>query len=388
MDKLRTKVQNADWWELTYLIIYGAIFTYEFFGTTMFEITWPPKFGYIFLAASALYTIAKFIWHNTYTKKEMILSAVILFAFLMPALLTEYRFLWWVGFLIVGAKDVDFDKILKVYLTIGVTIMVAAFAASQMGWIENYDYTAIRDNTVIYRYAFGSVYPTDFAAHVFYLAIAALCLHENKISLGMIINQLVLGAFVLDKCGARTSFICLLILAFSVLGVKLLKMRINKNALYYILNASTILFPILYYWLTYIYHKGESIAIDIDRMLSGRLALGLTAIQEYGHKLFGQDVVERGWGRGSVEGEYFFIDDSYIRIAILYGVVLLIVVLGLTFYNGFRSIKCKRIVVLIALVVIGLHSFMEHHLLELAYNPLLVLPLVSLNIKDKEKVGE
>ena len=163
MDKLRTKVQNADWWEITYLIIYGAIFTYEFLGTTMFEIKWPPRFGYIFLVASALYTIAKFIWHNTYTKREMILSAIILFAFIMPAILTDYSFLWYVGFLIVGAKDVDFDKILKVYLTIGITIMLAAFAASQMGWIEDLVFTALRNNEVKYRYSFGCIYPTDFS---------------------------------------------------------------------------------------------------------------------------------------------------------------------------------------------------------------------------------
>ena len=66
MDKLKMKLKQADWWEITYLIIYGAVFTFEFLNTTMFEVKWPPRFAYIFLASTALYTVAKFIWHNTY----------------------------------------------------------------------------------------------------------------------------------------------------------------------------------------------------------------------------------------------------------------------------------------------------------------------------------
>jgi len=388
MDKLRTKVQNADWWEITYLIIYGAIFTYEFLGTTMFEIKWPPRFGYIFLAASALYTIAKFIWHNTYTKKEMILSAIILFAFIMPAILTDYSFLWYVGFLIVGAKDVDFDKILKVYLTIGITIMLAAFAASQMGWIENLAFTALRNNEVKYRYSFGCIYPTDFSAHIFYLAVAGLCLCENRITLGKIINLIILAFFVQDKCGARTSFICLFVFAFSVLFVRVFKQYIKRNWLYYVINCATIGFSLLYFGLTYAFDEQDVKMLQLDSLLSGRLALGKKAVYNFGFKLFGQNIVERGWGRGTVEGEYFFLDDSYIRIAVLYGIILLLLVLGMLFVDGIRTIKTKRIIILVALAVVGLHSFMEHHLLEIAYNPLLLLIFADLTNREKKRVGE
>jgi len=352
----------------------------------MFEIKWPPRFGYIFLASTALYTIAKFIWHNTYTKKEMIWAGIILFAFLMPALLTEYRFLWYTGFLIVGAKDIDFNKILKVYLVIGITIMVAAFVASQAGVIENLVFTALRDNAVKYRYSFGSVYPTDFSAHIFYLAIAGLCLCENRITLGKIVNLIVLAIFVQDKCGARTSFICLIVYAVALGFLCVFKKRIKTNWLYYIINCATIGFASLYYGLTYIFSEQNADMVKLDNLLSGRLALGAKAVQDYGHKLFGQNIVERGWGRGSTEGEYFFLDDSYIRIAILYGIVLLGVVLIMTFITGIRVINSRRIIILMSLAVIGLHSFMEHHMLEIAYNPLLLLPFVDLTTRSK--VGE
>jgi hypothetical protein len=78
MDKLRIKLKCVDWWEVAYLVIFGAVFIFEFLNTTMFEIKWPPRFGYLFLASTAVYVIAKFIWHNTYTKKEMIWKLLVI----------------------------------------------------------------------------------------------------------------------------------------------------------------------------------------------------------------------------------------------------------------------------------------------------------------------
>lgn len=387
MDKLKTKVQNADWWEIGYLIIYGAIFTYEFLNTTMFEIQWPPRFGYIFIAASALYTIAKFIWHNTYTKKEMILSGIILFAFIMPSILTDYSFLWWVGFLIVGAKDVDFDKILKVYLVIGVTIMVAAFVASQMGWIENLQYIIYRDNQTLTQNSYGIIYHTDFAAHVFYLATAAIGLSEDKITFGKSINFVVLAVFILDKCAARTSFICLMLMAFVVLFVMITKKRIKGTVFYNFVNCAMICFAGLYITLTHIYDPAKEWLAKLNTALSYRLEITNQAIQNYDYNLFGQTIAESGWGKGGGATEYFFLDDSYIRILLMYGIVLFLVLMVIFYLAGLKAIKAKRILILFAIAVIGLHSFMEHHLLEVAYNPFICYLFANSILKEKMEVS-
>lgn len=385
MDKLKQKLKGADWWEISYLLIYSAIFTFEFLNTTMFEVKWPPRFGYIFLVSSALYTIAKFIWHNTYTKKEMILSGVILFAFIMPAILTEYSFLWWVGFLIVGAKDINFDKILKMYLILGITIMLVAFLASQCGWIENLVYIIHRGDQLLPRYSYGSVYPTDFAAHIFYIAIAGSCLEDKKITIGKIINFIVLAVFVLDKCIARTSSICLVIMACLLLMYKMFNFKIKYKTGYYIFNMATIGFAGLYIALTHLYDKTQNLLVKLNYALSDRLTITSKAIEFYDYKLFGQNIAEKGYGRGvEFEGEYFFLDDSYIRIALMYGVVLLIIVLALSWYNGYKAIQNKNVVILFALAVIGLHSFMEHHILEIAYNPILCYTFAKCKqIEDK-----
>lgn len=390
MDKLKMKLKQADWWEITYLIIYGAVFTFEFLNTTMFEIKWPPRFAFLFMGAIALYTIAKFIWHNTYTKKEMIWAGIILFAFIMPAILTEYRFLWCVGFLIVAAKDVEFDKILKVYLTLGITIMLAAFVASQMGVIENLVYEIWRDERTVYRNSYGSVYPTDFSAHVFYLAIAGICLSANKITWGKIINFVLLGVFVLDKCGARTSFICLIVMSIMLLFVYLFKGKNKKKWGYHVVNMSTTGFAVLYLGLTHSFDSTNAIMVRINTVLSDRLTITQKAIGLYEYKLFGQNIKEIGFGRSvEIQGEYFFLDDSYIRIALMYGIVLFIIALVLFYLDGVKAIKDNRIIILIAIAVIGLHSFMEHHILEIAYNPILCYTFTKcIRVEDKGKLED
>lgn len=390
MDKIKSKVQNANWWEIGYLILYGAIFTYSFLDTTMFEIQWPPRFGYIFLIASGLFTVAKFIWNNTYTKKEMIWAVIILGSFIISGVVADYSFLIWTGFLIVGAKDVDFDKILKVYLTLGITIMLAAFVASKVGWIENLQYVIQREEDLLVRNSYGSVYPTDFAAHVFYLAVAGICLSEDKITLGKIINFVVLAVFVLNKCGARTSAICMLLMAIMLVFVRVLKHKINTNVFYHVINLSTVILAGLFIGLVQFFDFTKVWMAKLDSILSNRLIISKDAINLYDYKLFGQHIVEVGLGRQEgIPGDYFFLDSSYIRIALLYGVVLFVVVMFLSWINGVKAIQNKRIIILCALAIIGVHSFMEHHILEVAYNPLCLLIFAKLgNLQIKGKLED
>ena len=384
MDKLRTKVQNVDWWEFSYLVIYGAIFTYEFLGTTMFEITWPPKFGYIFLAASALYTIAKFIWHNTYTKKEMILSAVILFAFLMPALLTEYRFLWWVGFLIVGAKDVEFDKILKVYLTIGITIMLAAFAASQYGIIEDLEYITYRGEVSYVRHAYGIVYPTDFAAHLLYMVLACLVYWDNKLSLMYKCWLCVLAAmFVYLAANAQTSTLCLL----GCVCLCLIEVAFRKymKTLGMLLQFVPVICAIFFCSIAYLFTPEKAWMLKLNSILSTRLEISKKAFDLYDVTWFGQFIPEIGSGNSvQYKPDYFFLDDVYVRILLEYGVILFVVVLLLLVFISNRSIQVQQHMLAIAMVVIAIHSIMEHHLLEIAYNPTILALFASFYTREQD----
>lgn len=360
------KEKTTDWWEIAYLTIYGMILLHDFLDTTMFPITWPSRIGYVFFAAVMLFMLAKLRWKNDYTKKELAASAAILAAFLIPAFMTEYSFLFEIGFLIVGAKGIKLDRILKVYLIIGISVMLVAFAASQAGWIENLVYLGREPGQI--RNSFGIIYPTDFAAHVFYLVLAGTCINNRITTIPDILMVLFLAIFVWKACEARTGFLCLGIYAVLLLIVKFGKVGKRR----YLLCSVPIVCCVVFLVLTAGYQAGMPICEKIDTFLSGRLQLSAQGIAEYGYSLFGQNIKEIGNG-GTVifNYDYFFLDDSYIRIALEYGIVLLIVVLVLLTRLIQNSIHTKRVLLTAAIIMVCIHSVMEQHLLEIAYNPFL-----------------
>lgn len=383
MDKLMKKVQSIDWWEVTYLIIYAVIYIHEFEHTTMWGIEWPPRFSYIFIIATTLYTAAKFIWHNTYTKKEIIFSLLIILAFAIPAILTDYSFIFWIGFLIVSAKGIDFDKILKVYLGVSITCMIVTFSASQYGLIENLQYFNPRGDQIYIRYCYGSAYPTDYAAHWFFIILAAAVLFDKSLkTMGKVWISLLTAFCVYLTSNAQTTMLCLI--GFAGLCVVERVLRKYMPQIEKVLRWTPVLCAAVFLGLAYFYDETKAWMVKLDTLLSFRLQLSKEGFDNFPVKLFGQNMVEVGLG-SSTEGReyYFFLDDSYIRILLKYGLVLFIVTLVMLVLLSKRASQEKRFVLVMALVAIAVHSFMENRLIDIAFNPMMFAMFATLTPKEQ-----
>lgn len=363
--------KNMDVWEITYLIIYAVIFTHDFLDTTMFDVPWPPKFRLMSYFVLMIYVLAKLRWRNSCSHKELVLAAVILAAFTVPAFLTDYYFLFEIGFLIVGAKDIKLDKILKVYVVIGSVLLLASMCASGAGLIENLVYDSARGGI---RNSFGVIYPTDYAAHVFYLLAAWLCIGNRITTVPEVMLVFFLGLFVYKECDARTSFLCIFLLGFFLLAVKF-GMAGKKAGLRWTkpLKWMPVLCAGAFFLFTYLYGTGIPGMEKWNTVLSGRLQYSAQGIREYGVSFFGQNIYEQGNGTSLVPREdYFFLDDSYLKIAIAYGIVMLGVTLYMMIAMGKKAYDNQRYVLLAVLAVVSVHCFMEQHLVEMAYNPFLL----------------
>ena len=122
-----------------------------------------------------------------------------------------------------------------------------------------------------------------------------------------------------------------------------------------------------------IYDGNQNFWYKLDLKLSYRMLYTSWGIRDYGFSLFGQHVTEYGNGLTTTYNEnYFFIDDSYMRILIEYGIIVFIAVLIIILLMSLRMIKKNQIIWFMLLELVCLHSFMEHHLLELAYNPFII----------------
>ncbi len=379
------ETKKTDWWEITYLVIYGMILTYNFLTTTVFPIPYPQGLRHILFGMLVLYVLAKVIWLRCYSKKELIFSALILIAFIIPAVVAGYTFLLEIGFLIVGAKKVNLDKILTVYVVIGIAIMAAAFWASQTGRIV--DLISWKGTQI--RHSFGILYTTDFAAHVFYLILAGACIHNRTVSIPAMIIPLFFALFVWKECYASTSFICISLFVVMMFAIKCFGLRTKPvpfGRWKYAFTSVPIVCCVGFYALLEAYQRSGSAILDkLNDLLNNRLSLSVAGENFYGYTFFGQPVLEIG--NGGVDNlviYYFFLDNSYVSIAMKYGIILLFVVLLILVFIGVRNMKAGRWLVVAAVIMFSIHSVMEHHLLELAYNPFLFALLAELSY-DKIK---
>ena len=381
------KDRHIDWWETTYLIIFAVILVFTMWGTTMFPDIWPSKFGIFTYVPIMGYVIAKGLKKFTYTRAETIFAIVIGVSFIICAFKNDmYSFIFMLAFLIVGAKDVSIDKILGVYLIIGIVIVVSAFLCSHYGIIENLQYWKNEQM----RFSFGMVYPTDFAAHIFYLILAAICLLNRKIYL---VEPVLIGAIacvVYKWTIASTSMICMV--GFSLfLIIYCIIERINRSGrnIYDILtkclSAVPIVMAALFIGMTMTYDDKNIKWLAINDKLSDRLTNSKIGLETNGFNLFGKYIEERGWGKSVIEkADYFYLDDSYIRIMLEYGIIVLVVVLAIFVVASRRAAKEGRITMVIALAFIAVHSFMEHHLVEIAYNPFILCAFANMT-SDRRK---
>lgn len=107
----------------------------------------------------------KIIVFDKYNDKMLLFSSVLLVDAFLVAGISSYQEALIFGIVLLGCKGVDFVKILKVYIAGNIAVLLAAFVASRLDIIEDLVY--IRDY-VVERNSFGTIYPTDFAAHIFF----------------------------------------------------------------------------------------------------------------------------------------------------------------------------------------------------------------------------
>lgn len=423
-------------WENLYLIIYGVIVAHDILDATMFNIQWPPKTGLVLYFAIMVYTLAMLCFNNQYSKKELICAGVVLAAFVIAAVVGDNSFLFEVGFLIVGAKNIHFDRILKVFFGVSFVILAAAMICSQTGMIENLVYPSVRGGV---RQCFGTIYPTDFAAHVFYMAMAALCVNNRRIHIADIVIVGALGVFVYKACSAFTGTMTLGLAAIGMIVVMIVQRRLEQaknpvivvdfkedapaepqqkawrdaftgnrfadespyetseevlectdapsgwwNGLLRFLTLAPVFFAALFIGMVHLYRPESAFWAKLDQILSLRLSVSAEGTANYAYRLFGQHVEEFGNGRSIETREhYFFLDDSYLRMALIYGIVILIVVLLMMIIIANRAVRYQRCMLYLAMLLIALHCFMEQHLLEMAFNPFILGMFADMNWERK-----
>ena len=292
------------------------------------------------------------------------------------------------GLFIIGARKIDYKKILKLYLAIEIPLTLITLMAARLGIIENLVYH--RGEQV--RMTFGFVYPTNFVLHLMFIIAAWIAIKEVKctfLELGMIT---ILVVFLDKYCDARCGEICIILIVLCTAYLKCRMYFAEKKGKKYktskLLNFLCLCVPFLgagiMILLSRFYDPSKVWMEKLNSITSTRLFLGKKTFDLYDVKLWGQYIEMHGGG-GTTDPvpEYFFIDCSYLNILMRFGFAVFVIVMLLLSIMIIKSFNKSYLMAMI--VVICIHSVIEQHLFELHYNIFLMLAFANFNVQDNRK---
>ncbi|MBR2716914.1 MAG: hypothetical protein IKD79_04170 [Oscillospiraceae bacterium] len=376
---------NAGLWdrvfEYGYLLLAGLVTLMAFVDTTMMtmeQVGWMYSLIPWVRLLLLLFVGAKLAREPSWQAAPLLLALLLCGALLRSWQRVERPYILELALLIAGAHGIDFKKIAAVWFGVCAAGLLLSMTLALTGVIENLVY--LRQGRT--RMSFGIIYPTDFSAHVFFLAAAWAWIRERRITFWEIALIAALGVFCLVFCEARNTVLCLFLLTAGLLYLKLRERGGRPYAMVrpvqWMLVLSGPILAALMILLSALYRPEVGWMSWLDQFMSLRPSLGHQAFVRYSVSLFGQPVALNGLGgTANPTGEYIFLDSSYINILYSYGAVTLLFLLGAMLLSGLREKRLGAWEHLGILAVVVVHCALEHHMIEIAYNLFLLLPLAA-----------
>lgn len=271
---------------------------------------------------------------------------------------------------IYSASNVDFDDILKITLVVEVLMFVTVISFSLKGIISN----NVWDEGVRHRYDLGFIYCT-FGSHLMLFITMVYSCIRKKITF-FEAAAMVTISFLLYLYNDTRIDLCIVIpfLAFFYVWIHFFG-EVKKNIITKIMfQYSGVIIAVISIAAQFFYNSDISIYARMNELLSNRLYLGKKAIQEYGFTLFGQHI--RWVGQGSIKKNpllvYNYVDCSFLKYTLNYGVVFLILLLIGLIYIGKRAIEAGDKALCVSLLFLYGFAMVDAELCVLAFHPFLL----------------
>ena len=380
-------------WRIDGQIIYEIAFAFEFVVAFLITSTYTDYFSnhllHTLMFAGLALVLLKIFLFDDLDLKWLAIDAIVLILLLITWRTSKEFSLFSMGIFVLGARNVDFKRIIKIYFYVGMLLLAFVVISAMGGLIRNLVYR--RDMTNIVRQSFGIAYPTDFAAHVLYLILAYAYLKFGKIKWYDYAVFLAAAVFLVKFSDARLSAYAI-ILSIPVLWIG---QRAQTDHLLSRFIASfywtvPILLAYLVIIASYFFTPSNKTLTKGNNASSGRLFLGHKAISEYGFSMFGKQIIEHGWGGANglkmsqnAPANYFFVDSSFLRMTILYGIIMAIIILLAMTKISWESFQKGSFALASIIVIVSVSAMVEQRLLDLAYDPFLIALLANVYTQHK-----
>lgn len=352
-------------WTAWYVLVQSSLY-----GNTMFN----GLSRKLILGLCAVIFLYKIIYCDKYKVKELDIVAIVGVVTLISVFVSGNTMLALIFLLIIASKNIPFKKIVKVSLIEISLLTLFIVFSSKSGIIENYIFYRADG---LARNSFGFNYTTFLGNYYLNIVLMYLYIRNNKIKYFDYMLILIINFYIYKQTDYRTGY--LLIYFSIILDFMITKTNISKK-------INLVLNPILSYCIPFcaiisigmslLYDKSKSYFIFLNKVLSTRLELGKHAYLNYGLHLFGQKIDMIGntqvFNSSASTLDYNYVDCSYLQIALVYGIAILIIICVAYTFLCINEIKKHNILLCICILIIALHSVMDPQLIWSPYNVFLL----------------
>ena len=285
--------------------------------------------------------------------------------------------------LIVASYGKEFKRI--AYQGIRITLGVVFTAVVLWCFKVLPDYPQISEEYT--RHSFGMFFYTDLAAHLLFIVALYIFVKNGALNKREYIVAIVLILLNIIIIRSVPSVLCALLLVFGCAvrdNVKNVTQGKLCLACKWLFVGAFVFCAAIYMVLNFSYTDDAAALYNSCGLLRGlgeRLRISANVTRVLPFSWFGKYFFQigiRGDAMSSSVSFLTFLDCSYIRIYVMYGVVAFIFVLVLFSGIQYRLLKSKMVFKMFVLAVVALHAIAEHRLMDPAYNLFLLLPYTVL----------
>lgn len=322
----------------------------------------------IIIVFACFFLIFKYIIDKHSTESIIYSTLILIVAGLISYITSGWYVIMILAILLINMKNINIRTLIIIWI-IEISILMLFIAISyKLGVIGETMVSWDRD-TGIDRYTLGYSYTTFSSNYFFHLTIFYLYIKGNLIKYLELGVLALLNIYLYNFTNTKSAVIYSILAIILVILTK--KFNFSKGVSY-INKFSMFVGGFAAGLLTYLYKYDSAIISEINVILSGRLYYGYKGIEDYGITLFGQKIAWINEVILDSELHYNYIDSSYLNILFNYGIIVLLFVMLGYYVLGKRNIS-NDIYYSILILIITLHSMFDPQLIEIMYNPSILL---------------
>ena len=360
-------------------IVVSVVVFFNTISTTMLDRTFfQVKVNFLFLVVLLLGL--RFLYKMRVSYKYLILSILLLLSGVLVYFQTNRLNFLVYSMLLVLLVNVDMKVVLRNYVVVAGILVVGVFLLSLVGMVPNLQY----NRAGVIRNSFGFIYPTDFASHCFYLFLAISYLLKDKFIWTRSLFGVLLSAFIIKYCDARLN--ALSILLATVIFIYFYYSKEKKLKIFALFPYSAVIFASIVTYLSYKFSWSNQFLVTVNKLITGRLALGRNAFDTFGVHLFGTRNVQFIGSGGKTESVigYNYVDSSYVQMLFTYGIVPVVLLIIIYVVASRKQYKDGQYLLVAILSLIAFNCMIEAFWFVPTYNIFMFLLFTTNTFSKKE----